>query len=1163
MPDGIMPSGFDPATGYRIFGGRYESEEAELRLQQIEKEAEPEGNFLNVLGGSLRYSALGTLAEETFKPEHEVDLSFDLDEALKIPEVEAISPKALADLRLSRSQEEFDQTLAEIKEEEKHTALVKSYGAVGIGAEMITGMIADAPLDVLMGGVNILSKGTRLQRAIRGAGIGAGLAVSTEAISAAHMHTRDEHDVMYSALLGAGIGAGLGTAFGGRFDQLADQEVKRLSGEVTERMDKELVGIDTTEDLVRHTNEAIERLDEHRKMIDSFDAEDAKLTAKTREGLTYKDVTDAYRISLGEKAGKKLKKHDRRKINEVWESLKKDELPIGNRFLNASEGAAGAATVADPRGVFKTKTEKFGEELATAREAIGIERLGISDAARVSRSKNEFMRGIGQKLLNPAAGPLKGENIDVVAAIRKERYQNHLDDALHKDFRKAEGDFLKHEGANFTDFKGAVAADRKLNAAIIQEMNERYFTGKSAKHKHLSDGGRKAVIEACDALDNSNFRAVDLQNLTGAAENLQRHSGWFSRNWNASAWSVLAHGAGNIQGIGREGVIQLVELSLSEGARRSDMLSQPELFKAIASAMTDRFIKKDAKLDDFDLKKLSLDSKEDLIELLEGHGASPDIIDLVDDFMTTTVETKTGPKHLRRRATMDMSVSITDKFGNEHRIADLLSQNMHKNAAQYNRVVAGHSALNAAGFKDAATAKRAVQKAKQHMIDNWQDGFDSSIAATKQANKEAAILNANIDLLMGKVPGSETNAGLRRALEVVQDFTNITSLGLMSIVQTAEIGRILAAHGVMNVIKTLPELRGMFRRFHDGTIDNIWIKEMEYATGFKAGDDVARNPYILREELGNSYAVGEFPNVYDKTMAAAKNWVGKLSGQEYIMSLQNKIQFRVMAGKFYDLAKNPTKANMAQMRELGLGDDWLDKVLSNINKYSTPDEPLGLSKWDFQTREKFADAIMIANSTQIQKQLVGDLQSWMYSPLGNMLTQFRKFSLAAVDKQSIRFFRSENRGEQYMTFLYTAALGSTLYGFKQYLNTLGMSNRSRRKYLKQRLSPMAILGGTLQMVGQTSMAPEAWDKVNMLFGGGLGFGAGRGKASTGGQGTADALMGVVPGVRTIGRGVNAIKAVAKPIVGEKVSKQENKDLLKFAIPIDSLITGSFINWLIE
>lgn len=1098
MADPINPGGFDPVSGDRIFADRFAGMQDRIQTDEANVyQGSRLEDVAEVVGGAIKYSTLGNIVDATFDsadPTFEHDLDFNPDDMMQAPEVQSLPAEAQSSLRTARSAAEFEHLIEETKEEMKVAEASARLGLTGFALEMAVGLVADLPVDILTGGFGgIASKGSRLSRIMKTAGGMAVTGAAQETFSAYNMNTRGTEDVLYTTLATASLGGAAGAVSGGIFRNASKQELKKLTTEMTENMDRELVGEPV--DLEKQIDQAMNRAES--AQAHSFDLEDT-------------------------------------------------EVPAGGF------SSTGAAAMNDPRRPYRTGQAGAMDDIPTADERVGIDRWGIGDAARIGRSESEYMRGIGSTLLNQSSGYGKDGTQRVVAAVRRERYAAHLDDGMIPvtDAKKA---YMKEEGNAWHDVKEAYESEMQWDRDLKLEMNAREF-GDKVDYSHVSPGQQKAIMDAADAIDDTHVRQVDLQNATGATDGMPTQRGFFSRRWSPLAVRTLAQGR-----LGVEGTKKLFKAGLAQGAAKAGLQANEELFTAIADAMVGRFMKMDA-LDNVAVKKLSMNSKDDILELLEGHNAPDEIMDLIDDFMTSSLEGKTGPKHLRKRATIDVSAKVTGADGSEYMLVDLLEGGIEKTVAQHNRSVAGLSALNAAGYKTPEAAKAAVDQARKEMVDSWQArGFESAAHAEKQANKEAHILTASVDLLMGTLP-SELNGKARRALEVVQDFTNIQSLGLMGIPQVAETGRILAANGAASVIQAIPELKNMFRRLANGEVDDVFLKDMEHLVGFRIGDDVKRNPYILREEMGVSYTGNGVPGLYERGMAKAKTFVGKVSLQEYILAAQNKLQMRVTAGRFFDMAMDPTEVNMAQMRELGLEEDVLNQILGHIKKHGSKEKGMQLNKMDPTVRDAFADAVMVANSTQIQKQLVGDMQAWMYNPLGKLLTQFRTFSIGAVDKQSMRWIQSRNKGEQVGTFIYSMAIGSLMYAGKLMLNTSGMSAKDRNKYLEGRLAPAQIAKGAAQMCGQLSLGPEVVGKLGALTGGIGGSVIGRGKGSSTGQSSADVIASIIPAGTTVKRGIDATRGIVKGLSPfHDATKHETKAAIKAAFVADSMIGRTVAN----
>ena len=148
-------------------------------------------------------------------------------------------------------------------------------------------------------------------------------------------------------------------------------------------------------------------------------------------------------------------------------------------------------------------------------------------------------------------------------------------------------------------------------------------------------------------------------------------------------------------------------------------------------------------------------------------------------------------------------------------------------------------------------------------------------------------------------------------------------------------------------------------------------------------------------------------------------------------------------------------------------------------------DPALLSRKDAET---FTTALHRGVAQMIQSNFVGENNAWAHNDWVKIMTQFRTFSITAMEKQWARrrAIAKEDGGMldgyAHIAGMLTAqmAVGAMLYTARVYSQTIGMSDKDRRKKLDKAFTPAALATGALNASTLSGYTGEVFSALGAM-----------------------------------------------------------------------------------
>jgi hypothetical protein len=293
----------------------------------------------------------------------------------------------------------------------------------------------------------------------------------------------------------------------------------------------------------------------------------------------------------------------------------------------------------------------------------------------------------------------------------------------------------------------------------------------------------------------------------------------------------------------------------------------------------------------------------------------------------------------------------------------------------------------------------------------------------------------------------------------------------------------LAQLGIMAMLQHMPAFRRIINMKGEAILANGLDHTLESQVGIAS--DAMRGMLRLRDQEATLEGrLGKLDNILE----AGQHYVSKLSGMEFVNTFLTRNVAKAVVQKFADIARRPTKANMQRMADIGIGPEMLDRIVKEINQNFEHEQGLffgnkvtkiNLDKWeDKEARAAFENGIFRWTRKIVQENDYGSMARWMSHPAAQLFTQFRTFTFAAWENQTLHNLKMRDLQTFHMMWM-SLAMAAATYAVRAQLRAMGRDDRD--DYLKKALSTENIAKAAFQMAGWSSILPMVMDTAVAPF----------------------------------------------------------------------------------
>lgn len=472
------------------------------------------------------------------------------------------------------------------------------------------------------------------------------------------------------------------------------------------------------------------------------------------------------------------------------------------------------------------------------------------------------------------------------------------------------------------------------------------------------------------------------------------------------------------------------------------------------------------------LHGIDVDDADTLIPLLENQGLGKGEIQEIIDGLTKRSTDKSAPARMKRRVDFDMTTTISTPDG-ELRMLDLFETDLNTLVRGYGEQVAGHIGMAKIGIKSEADFTKLMEQAATW---NSQNKGTANKEVFDRQKKRAEFLYKAVTR---QQLDSTLDMGNKAALRHIRSFNVMRLMNNTGFAQLAEFGNIIGRGGIDAMMELIPAFaslskdRGKFGR----KFDKGFYEELESLSG------TGTTQLLGKHYLGWDSMEGAFTSI-DKLMHDGKQITSHLSGMAYLMPAMQRMAAGVMTHRFAKLAlkEKLTAIQMKELRQLGLDDEMMQRVLSQVKQHATLKgkrvKQLNLEKWGIEERANFGMALQRATRRMVQENSIGGTAPLMHSEMGKLLFQFKSFIMNAWTKQTMAGLALRD-ARTFMAWATTSFIGGSAYIAQTHLMNYGND-----EVLDERLTNAKIGAASFARAGWASLVPTVVDTtVPMLTGG--------------------------------------------------------------------------------
>ena len=463
---------------------------------------------------------------------------------------------------------------------------------------------------------------------------------------------------------------------------------------------------------------------------------------------------------------------------------------------------------------------------------------------------------------------------------------------------------------------------------------------------------------------------------------------------------------------------------------------------------------------------------------------------------------KGGASFTKKRLDIDLNDTFHDPVsGQDIPLTDFYVTDMSKLYSRYSSRLTGEVALAQYGVY----GRQGVQGIRDAM--------------TLGPNPAKANELAAFDDFIGDMLGSgQDGSGLARSVSTnVRLLTSMKFLGGMGITQAAELMQMTHILGVDAALKSVPILRQLFSDVRAMKGSNL-VKELELYGHYLDADAKFQFPSEVQGEY-RTYGQ-DTPGLMSRTIRASAHGFQKLSAHQAIHRYQMKMATEQIASRtLRDI--NAGKDLGKFVKDMGFDDKTVAMIKDDLPNVATFDDKgrvlnLDLSKTkNPEAMSRFVTAVRRGSAQIIQGSFRGEKGRYANNVLGQILTQFRTFSLISAEKGMARTLGLAGPTVGAMYIIGQMMMSLPLQIARVQLAASGMDRQKQKKYLDENLSAMALARASMNYSSLTGILDVPTD-LAMGIGGAFGLPVGE-NAKLGTRG----IEGSLPVLGYLGGGMSS------------------------------------------
>src|SRR5690554_382705 len=702
-------------------------------------------------------------------------------------------------------------------------------------------------------------------------------------------------------------------------------------------------------------------------------------------------------------------------------------------------GAARAEGATNPEDTFAVREEGLIEDHVARsaqhgntlpepdllRRLAGLGLKGLSSTySRLAQSPSSIMRGLGHMLLSDPQGAGRGH---VPASIYQDTFMNRIIQAAAGEEYDARMDWARSKGIPHV-------AVLNNDTRMMEFDNQIVLAIRSGDHDDPN------IMKAAAARQRMFSEALKMRKQYGVRgfENVEDHPAY---------WSFLPDGSKMHEAVRKYGREQVVETLT--GAYMNGRYRIPErTARVLANAQYARAINRSLKARSEVNSILGGRDLENLRNDLKSVGFDDQRIDdMIETFQRTDIE-----QNISDRAKLSLGASISHSH-NGLRMVDLIDTS-HNVALRYSREASADAAIATQGFKSRFELEETIregERVSKNILDDQireaENAGNTRLAKdlrkqSTEVSADAEIMMESIKMMYGQsldVRSDGSISPITRAARMSGKYTNIVRLTWNGPASIAENANALVNFGFSTVAKNTrlkdftqigklrksPELQAPYRLLGAYGQEGAFYKNRNYL--LQTMDEFDQNKL---EQIFNNYA------------GFVSNKTQLLSAFRSIQHGSEDLALRSMLDRMTQIARReitPTQRDWDNLERAGMSREEMEIVFRDMREnpeYVNVDgeqvQTFSGDNLDPALRDKLGAAMNSLLARQMQKSFVGDTPVWMNKALGQLITQFRGFSLVAIERQVAAGFRGDKIGMG-LKVMFGAMLGGAAYYSRAYV----------------------------------------------------------------------------------------------------------------------------------
>ena len=539
---------------------------------------------------------------------------------------------------------------------------------------------------------------------------------------------------------------------------------------------------------------------------------------------------------------------------------------------------------------------------------------------------------------------------------------------------------------------------------------------------------------------------------------------------------------------GENNIINMLATSLMRG---TEDLNE-EVALQIAKGMNDKLRKSNVGMDSGATRLFNADQKETMRDILVEEGFMDEA--QADSLMALFDLKPDGtPARAKRRLRFDMEHTETilnRETGQMEtvRLKDLQERDAEQVFSLYASQMAGRNALAQVGIKSEAMFNKMLRQMRAE-ADSQIDEKEIS-----KLDDYELVAQTGFNMILGRrAPlASDPTSAYARGTRLVKSYNFIRLMNQTGFAQIGELGNAMSIGGVRAVIQEIPAFRSMMKRARDGTIPDPVLQDIAAATGH--GNDRFINQAINRADSLDvmSEGKGDWIDKGNFAIQPLQRTVADVSGMAPITAGLEAMTAKVIVNTLATMAHGGRKTlSRERLAGLGLSEEMAERVYGLFRRHAVmsdswlfPNKKVkqtnfaAMQEDDIEAYEKLIVAITRWGRRAIQQNDVGNLNLYMTSEMGSIITQFRTFSIVSHSKQ---FLHNLKAGDSRAAFalMYSSLTAGMAYMAQQQVNSIGREDKE--EFLKERLSVASIGKAAFQRSSWAAMFPGLVDTGALFF----------------------------------------------------------------------------------